>query len=52
MYMPIFSIGHRLKGRDVLHGGIATHFIGKDKVLTRYFKLVAIQLSLGLGSYG
>ena len=24
--------GHRLKGRDVLHAGVATHFITKDKV--------------------
>jgi len=28
----VFLPGHRLKGRDVTHAGIATHFITKDKV--------------------
>jgi len=28
----VFLPGHRLKGRDVMHAGIATHFITKDKV--------------------
>ncbi|XP_019849677.1 PREDICTED: 3-hydroxyisobutyryl-CoA hydrolase, mitochondrial-like isoform X2 [Amphimedon queenslandica] len=30
MYLAL--TGHRLKGRDVLHGGIATHLIGKEKI--------------------
>uniref|UniRef100_A0A1X7VG13 3-hydroxyisobutyryl-CoA hydrolase, mitochondrial n=1 Tax=Amphimedon queenslandica TaxID=400682 RepID=A0A1X7VG13_AMPQE len=30
MYLAL--TGHRLKGRDVLHGGIATHLVGKEKI--------------------
>lgn len=35
IYFILVWVGHRLKGRDVLHGGIATHLIGKEKVRIR-----------------
>ena len=35
MYLSvcIFTLGHRLKGYDVKHAGVATHFVTSEKVI-------------------